>query len=441
MADILKADLCIIGAGALGRTLALAARARGLTTVLVSRPGDAPGETTSGALRRAAIMASAERAHAMASAGALGLARAEPKPSFRAIGERAAALAEATAPAAAPAHLIAQGVTLLDDNAAFLDSRTLRVGAVSIRAGQFVLATGSTPRLPDIPGLHQVAFFTPDTILANLRKLSHLLVIGGDAMALELAQAYARLGSTVTLVPQGPLLIDFDPEPVAVLLRALREEGVTILEGASVTAVLPRSQGIGIALAHADGALATLDVSHILLAAGRVPQLDADLLAGARLRRDRLRPDHLLLRPDGQTSAARITAIGGAAGAFDGPHALRQLAHVLARASGRQLLLRASASQTEAAWAAGDLAGSAKLLVGTKGAILGVSILGSGAGDLAAMLALALERGIGAAALGDLLVPAASRAALLVDLGRQYQSLHPPSAWARRWAALRQLLP
>ena len=476
MAEILKADLCVIGAGALGRTLALAGRARGLSVILVQRPGDAPGRTRNGELARAAILASAARAHAMASAPAMGLAKADPKPSLRLVGERAAALVAAAAPAAAPEHLAAQGIVLLDQPAVILDGRRLQVGDAVIRAGQFVIATGSRPLLPELPGLNQVPFFTPDTIADNLRKLSHLLVIGGGAAALELAQAYTRLGATVTLVPQGPLLPGFDPEPVSVLLASLRAEGLTVLEGASVTAIQPRSQGIGIALTHADGAAATLDVSHILLAAGRVPDLDPALIAASALRRDSRQPGGVLLQPDGRTSNRRITVIGGAAGAFDASHALQQCAHVLARATGQamrpldparlprlvattpalaqigeagalvprragELILRANASETAAARADGDLAGSATLLVGAGGRVRGAAILGPGAGDLLAMLALAFERDMDAAALADLLVPAGSRATLLVDLGRQYRALHPPSTWARRLAALRHWLP
>lgn len=476
MAEILKADLCVIGAGALGRTLALAARAAGLSVVLVQRPGDAPGQVSDGQLAHAAILASATHAHAMATANALGLAKGAPKPSWRLIGERVEALLEAAAPAAAPAHLAAQGITLLEQPAVFLDGRRLQVGDAEVRAGQFVLATGSRPHLPELPGLDQVPFFTPQSIAGNLRKLSHLLVIGGGAAALELAQAYTRLGAAVTLVPQGPLLPGFDPEVVAVLLASLRAEGLAVLEGASVTAIHPRSQGIGVALAQADGTAATLDISHILLAAGQVPDLDPAMLAAAGLRRDGRRSGKLLLRPDGRTSNRRITLIGGAAGAFDAPHALQQLAHVLARATGQAIapldplrlprlvkttpalaqigeagalaprrsgerVLRANASETAAARADGDLVGSATMLVGTRGQVRGAAILGAGAGDLLAMLALARDSGIDAGALADLLVPASSRAALLVDLGRQYRALHPPAAWARRWAALRLLLP
>ena len=477
MADILKPDLCIIGAGALGAALAIAARARDLEVVLVGNAAAVPSNTAQAGLQRAAFIASADRAQAVRSAVALGVGKADPRPNFRAIGERAATIAAAAAPETAPERLTALGVTVLREAARFADQRSLTVGTTLVRARRFVLATGSKPLLPDLPGLDQVDYFTPDSILANMRKLSHLLVLGSDAAALELAQAYARLGSQVTLVPQGPLLPGFDPEPVAVLLACLRDEGVTVLVDAMVTAVLPRSQGIGIALAQADGSLGTLDVSHILVAAGRLPDLDADMLDLARLKRDPGRPEHLALSPQGQTSNAQVWAIGGAAGAFDRQHAQLQSAAVLQRASGLpvtpidplrlprlinttpalaqigqletgaplrpgQLVLRASASETTAARAAGSLTGSAKLIVAEKtGAIVGAAVLGAGAGETIAMLAMARDRGLGASELADLLLPPASPAALLVDLGRQFRARHKPGAWARRRAGLRQLLP
>lgn len=471
MAEILKTDLCIIGAGALGTAMALKARARMISVVLVQRPGDVPGESARAELQRACLLASADRAQAMRSAGELGLTRADPKPNFRLIGERAAAIADAAAPASAADRLAALGVTVLSEVATFTDPRTLKVGAETVRAGQFVLATGSRAEVPALPGLDQIAYFTPDSILDNVRKLSHLVVIGGSALAFELAQAYARLGAGVTLVPHGPVLPGFDAELVAILLRALREEGVAILEGAQVTAILPRAQGTGIALAHADGSLATLDVSHVLVASGRVPELDPGLLGAARLKRDPLRPDHLLVNLQGRTSNRHVVAIGGAAGVYDRQTALRQAAIVLQRASGQaggriepqrlvrtvsttpplaqiglsdadgplrpgQVVLRANASETEAARATGNLQGSAKLVVAGNGAIAGGAVLGEGAGETVGMLALAIERGMGVADLAGLLLPPASAAGALHDLAEQFIGQQRPSPWARRWAAI-----
>jgi pyruvate/2-oxoglutarate dehydrogenase complex dihydrolipoamide dehydrogenase (E3) component len=251
---------------------------------------------------------------------------------------------------------------------------------------------------------------------------------------------------------------------------------VAILDGASVTAILPRSQGTGIAIAHADGSLDTLDVSHILLAFGRVPDLDPELLEQARLKRDPARPDFLQLSPQGQTSNGRVTAIGGAAGIYDAQSALRQAAIVLQRATGAaagrinpllvprsvntspaiaqiglvetanglrpgQMVLRANASETTAARASADLPGNTKLITTSDGTILGAAMIGAHSSETIAMLALALERGMGAADLAGLLLPPASPAAQLVDLGRQFIAQHRPSDWARRRAALRRLLP
>ena len=114
------------------------------------------------------------------------------------------------------------------------------------------------------------------------------------------------------------MLAGFEPELVAILLQALREEGVVIRDDAEVSTILPRSQGTGISLQTPKGE-DSLDVSHILVAMGSTPVLDAALLDKLKLRRDRLRPDHLLIGPDGQTSNGRVSAIGGAAGE-DQPH-------------------------------------------------------------------------------------------------------------------------
>jgi len=98
MADTIKPDLCIIGGGALAIALAIKARQRGASVVLVERQAEEQGDPAQGALLRAAFLASAERAQAIRTAGTLGLDNAEPKPNFRTISERAAAIADATAP-------------------------------------------------------------------------------------------------------------------------------------------------------------------------------------------------------------------------------------------------------------------------------------------------------------------------------------------------------
>lgn len=475
MADILKPDFCIIGAGALGTGLAIKARQRGLEVVLVDRGTDEPGDPRQASLLRAAFAASAERAQLIRAAGALGLDNAEPKPNFRAISEHASAVAASAEPHDSKERLTALGVAVYTGNAAFADRQTLKIGDAVIKARRFVLATGARPVVPDLPGLESVPYFTPDTIHDNIRKLSHLAVIGGDATALELAQAFRRLGSTVTVVPHGPLLSGFDTEIAAILLRALADEGIEVIEGAAAISIQPRNQGTGVTIRRADGSEQALDVSHILLALDLVPDLDPALLDKAKLRRDTSRPDQLLLGANGQTSSRRISAIGGAAGERRPQAATRQGDAVLAQLLGNGgginparvpllvatspmlaqigevetlkalrpgfLVLRTSFVENDAARATGTVFGTAKLIVSRNGAVAGGTVIGPGAAEIVAMLALAMDRRMSAADLAGLSLPDPSPTTMLTDLGAQYIAQRPPTPWARRRAALRKLLP
>jgi pyruvate/2-oxoglutarate dehydrogenase complex dihydrolipoamide dehydrogenase (E3) component len=470
MAGIIKPDLCIVGAGALGIGLAIKASRRGGSVVLVDR-GEEPGDGPQARLAKAALLASAARAHAIRHAEKVGLVATEPKPNFHAISENAAACVASAAPRDSQERLEAVGITYLTGVPRFTDGATLNLGDGLIKAGQFVLAGGSRPAIPELPGLADVPFFTPDTLLENVRKLTHLVVIGGTPEALELAQAYCRLGSEVTLVPQGGLLTQFDPELVALLVRALGEEGLTIIEGVDVTAIQKRNQGIGVSIRHADGSEGKLDASHLLVASGRTAEIDGEWLAAARLKRARQHPERLALNGKGRSSNWRVSVIGGMAGEFT-PHgaehqgeivldrifggkggqfdplgvpryvgtapAMAQVGrltpHNEARAGDE--VVRASLAENEAALALASPFGSAKLLVDKKGAIVGGGVVGAGAGEAIASLAMAMERGLDAAGLSRLVLPHPSLAQVLVELGTTYLAGQP--AKPRR---LRRLLP
>src|SRR5690606_799035 len=129
-----------------------------------------------------------------------------------------------------------------------------------IKPRAFVLATGSVSNMPQIEGLADIDFFTPDSIVENTRKLTHLLVIGAGAEALALAQAYRRLGSDVTIVPHGHELSGFDSEAVSALIQSLVSEGLTLCTGGSVEGIQKRSQGIGVLVRMQDGSEQRLDV-------------------------------------------------------------------------------------------------------------------------------------------------------------------------------------
>src|SRR5690606_1433437 len=146
------------------------------------------------------------------------------KVNFRRVHDHVDAVIGALSPARAAPHFEALRPQVLAGDAAFTDKRTLKVGETLIRAHRFVPATSSRPVLPAIPGLDAVPYFTTDTILDNTRKLTHLVIIGGGAMGLELAQSDARLGTEVTVLEPAGFLADFDPELAAVALKRLEEE-------------------------------------------------------------------------------------------------------------------------------------------------------------------------------------------------------------------------
>ena len=467
MADHIRPDLCVVGAGALGIALAQHGRSLGAQVTLVDRGVPEVGDGPQQNLRLAALQASAARAHGMRHADALGLGRAEPKISMRLVQERAKALAEAQSVMTSHERLAALGIEMLRGATTFIDQNTLMVGDIQIRPRTIVLAPGGVAQLPPIPGLERIDFFTADSILENARKLTHLLVIGGTGTALGLAQAFARLGSEVTLVPHGPLLPAHDPEAAALLFEALGAEGVRIMAGANVREILPRAQGTGVVVDTSGGDEVALDVSHVLVATDVVPDLASLLPEKARLRA----ADGLL----GETSNRRIRLVGAAAGINEWPYALAQgravVEHALFGTSGARLtpqphlvmtdpplaqngriagrarraraggaLLRASLAENEQARASGMAEGLAKVEISGDGKLLGAALVGPGAAEMAAVLALAQQRDIPLHALSGLCLPDPNLLASVVSLGEQAAALRPVSRWAKRWRAARRLV-
>ena len=120
------------------------------------------------------------------------------------------------------------GVTVLRGEARFIGPRRVAVGNTHIQARRFVVATGSMPVVPPIPGLDQVPYFTNETIFAHREPIEHLVVIGGGAVGIELAQAHRRLGAMVSVIDAGPLLPRDDPELAVELADCLSREGIKL---------------------------------------------------------------------------------------------------------------------------------------------------------------------------------------------------------------------
>ena len=201
---------------------------------------------------------------------------------FRKVGEHVRNVIAAIAPNDSAERFTALGVHVIKAEARFKDKRTLIAGDVEIRARRFVIATGSSPVVPSIDGLDTVEFFTNETIFELARRPGHLIVIGGGPVGIELAQAYRRLGSEVTVVEAATALSGDDPELTAIALDRVRADGVTIHERTKVERVERRGKtGISVHVETADGRHA-IDGTHLLVAAGRAANVAGlDLGQGA----------------------------------------------------------------------------------------------------------------------------------------------------------------
>jgi pyruvate/2-oxoglutarate dehydrogenase complex dihydrolipoamide dehydrogenase (E3) component len=454
LADTLTPDLCVIGAGPAGLAVAEAARSLGVSVLVVDKGRLGGRALHSGAIPARALGTAAAHAHAMRNGASFGITAEAIKVNFRRVHDHVDAVIAALSPARSTPHFEALGAQVLTGDAAFADGRTLKVADTLVKARRFVVATGSRPVVPAIPGLDAVPYFTTDTIVDNTRKLTHLVVIGGDALGLELAQSYARLGTEVTVLETGALLPGIDPELVAVALQRLEEEGVRLRPHTEVTAIHARSMGIGVGIRGAEGE-AMLDASHILVAVERVPDLDTLGLEQAGVRRQKDDVTRLQLSAAGRTTNPRIYAAGDAAGG----HASVTSALEKARAVVDNALLglpardqaqvprvvgtapeiaevgltersartkygtrfhvyRAPFADNDAARARRDTYGLAKLIVGPSGRLLGAGVVGSGAAELCALFALALSANLTVAQLGRFAAPYPSLAGVASRLGR-----------------------
>jgi len=478
MAEFLTPDICVIGGGAGGLAVVKRARELGASVVLIEKGPLGGNSLNSAALPSKALVAAARRAHYLTTAAPFGIANDQPKINSRGVFDHVHAIVEGIAPEATPEHLLALGVQLVAGEARFLDRQTVAAGQRQVRARHFVVATGSRPVVPEIPGLGEVPFFTSETIFDNPRKLSHLVVIGGGPVGIELAQAFRRLGSDVTVVERSTPLAECDPELSEVALRQLEDEGVTILRNSIVTAVQPRSLGIGVVVQTAGGEPVSLDASHILVATGRIPNLDELDLGKAGIKR--LRKGGLLaLKPDLRTSNPRVYAIGDAAGGVQHTHAATHhadlvtrniLLGLLARHDPRQVpttiftdpeiaevglselearrigqadfrVLRLSLAENGRARAERQSYGVVKLMLGRGGRLLGAGIVGTGAAEMIALFGFAIVNGLSIRHFRRLVTPYPTLADVVRQLAAEAARDDAKSPVMSGLQSLRRLLP
>jgi pyruvate/2-oxoglutarate dehydrogenase complex dihydrolipoamide dehydrogenase (E3) component len=427
MAKVLTPDICVIGAGSGGLSVAAAAAAFGVKVVLVEK-GRMGGDCLNyGCVPSKALIAAAKHADAMRSGEKFGIGKVEPEIDFKAVMRHVRRVIAAIAPTDSIERFTALGVTVVQAEARFASRRTLIAGDTEIRARRYVLATGSSPFVPPIPGLDGIGYLTNETVFALNRRPGHLIIIGGGPIGMELAQAFRRLGSQVTVIEAATVLARDDPEMVAVAVRKLRSEGVTLRERTRVASVERRGKTSVKVLVDTPDGPDEIDGSHLLIAAGRVPNTEGLDLKKARIALDGKAIDVSDMM---RTTNRRVYAIGDVVGAPQFTHranyhaglVLRallfrlpakdraiipratftdpELAHVglteaqATRRHGKPRILRWPYAENDRAQAEQKTEGHIKLVASRKGAILGVTIAGANASELIGTWALAMSKGL-----------------------------------------------
>jgi pyruvate/2-oxoglutarate dehydrogenase complex dihydrolipoamide dehydrogenase (E3) component len=416
MSELLKPDLCVIGAGSAGLSVAAGASQMGAQTVLIEA-GEMGGDCLNyGCVPSKALLAAAKAAAFPAHAKRMGVDLGTAKIEFRAVHDHVHDVIRSIAPMDSQERFEGMGVTVIRDRARFTGPREVSAGGRTIRARRFVIATGSSPMVPPIPGLADVDHLTNETVFELTECPASLIVMGGGPIGCELGLAFSRLGAEVTIVEMASILPKDDPELVDLLRRRLESEGIRLAEGRKVTKVESDNGGVAVTVADKDGAEETVSAARLLVAAGRKPNVEGLGLeeAGIAHGRGGIEVDSRL-----RSSDRKVFAIGDVAGGPQFTHVAGyhagvviknalfrlparakhdavpwvtytepELAHVgLTEAQAREAkgeirILRWPFSENDRAACERETDGLVKVVTDKRGRILGCSILGAHAGEL-----------------------------------------------------------
>jgi len=438
MAELLTPDICVIGAGSGGLSVAAAAAAFGVPVVLIEK-GKMGGDCLNyGCVPSKALLAAAKRAEAFRRAAPFGIAAQRPGVDFARVHAHVHGVIAAIAPNDSRERFTGLGVRVIEGAARFKDQHTIAVGdTFEIKARRFVVATGSVPAPPPIPGLEQTDYLTNETIFELSKTPEHLIVVGAGPIGLEMAQAHRRLGAEVTVLEAATPLANDDPECAAIVLDRLTREGIVIRTGVRIVRVAPGVK-IRVVLETPAGE-ETIEGSHLLIAAGRRPNLEGLDLEAAGIKHG---PRGIIVNKGLRTRNRKVYAIGDVAGGLQFTHVANyhaglvirnalfrlparanddvipwvtftdpELAQVgLTEAAARERhrtirVLRWPYHENDRAQTERETHGHIKVVTAKNGRILGATIVGAHAGELITTWALAISQGLKIRALTGIIVP------------------------------------
>lgn len=436
----LRVDICVIGAGSGGLSVAAGASQMGARVALIEK-GKMGGDCLNfGCVPSKAMLAAGHAAEAHRQSARFGVAADQPGIDAKGVFGHIHGAIAAIAPNDSVERFEGLGVKVIQAPGRFTGPTEVTAGDTRVIARRVVVATGSSAFVPPIPGLAEAGYHTNETIFYAERLPSHLIVIGGGPIGIELAQAHRHLGAKVTVLELFTIMPKDDPELVDVVRRQLHEDDIEILEGVTITGVEKTAGGVAVKFKTSDAdAERRLDGSDILVATGRRANVDGLDLEKAGIAYS---PKGIQVDARLRTSNKRVFAIGDVSGGFQFTHMAGYHAGIViknalfrlpAKVDGRAVpwvtyttpeLAQVGLTEVEAKKAAGDIRvlrwpyhendraqaehatdGMVKAVVTPKGGILGCGIAGRHAGELIHSWVLAISQNVKIGGIAQMIAP------------------------------------
>lgn len=439
MNKTINTDICVIGAGSGGLSLAAGAVQMGAKVVLIEK-GKMGGDClNTGCVPSKALLAAGHAAQNARRASKFGVSTGSVEVDFGRAIDYVHSVIAGIAPHDSVERFEELGCSVIQAEARFTNPGELVAGDRTIKAKRFVVATGSRAAVPPIPGLESVRHFTNETIFENRTRPSHLIIIGGGPIGMEMAQAHQQLGAKVTLIEMGTILPKDDPDLVEVIRNRIKTDGISLYEGAKTKEVLDVNDQISVVIEH-QGVEITLEGSHLLLATGRKPNIESLNLkeAGIDYTERGISVDARL-----RTSNRKVFAIGDVTGGLQFTHMAGYDAGIVIRNALFRLpakvdhsavpwvtyttpeLAQVGLTETAArekfgddirvvtwdyaendrARAEADTEGFIKVVTKPNGRILGAAIVGRQAGELIGLWSLAISKKMKIGAIASMIAP------------------------------------
>ena len=436
-----EVDLCVIGAGSAGLSVAYGASHLGRSVVLFEREKMGGDCLNTGCVPSKALIKAAKIAHNRRHGGEYGIAPSEPVVDFDAVKAHIQGVIDQIAPVDSVERYSSFGVTVIKEDAAFEDERTIVSANHIVRAKRIVVAAGSRAATPPIPGLDTVDYLTNESIFHVDRLPEHLMIIGSGPIGLEMGQSFRRLGSEVTIIDIAEPLGGNDVEHANILLDQLKSEGVEFLAPVK-TKKISQSKTGKIKIEFEEGNPVT--GSHLLVAAGRAPNVDGLALEKGGVTYDRrgIETDAALRTSNKRVYAAGDIAAGKGglthAASFHASALIKNLYFIppglgglFAKATTDRMpaviytqpelgtigagpndaakVLHFEFNENDRAIAERQTQGGVKLYLDSKSKLIGASILGEHAGELINTISLAMAAGMKLSQITSMISPYPTR--------------------------------